>query len=67
MLTEIGKPRSLGVEPGKFFPPQMAGCSSSNDWPLPSLDRKTSPFVFERAVVHGVVLDLVRGICEAQP
>ena len=33
VLTEIGKPM-LGIESGKNFPARMAGCSSSNDWPL---------------------------------
>ena len=33
VLTEIGKPM-LGVECGKNLPARMAGCSSSNDWPL---------------------------------
>jgi hypothetical protein len=33
VLTEIGKPM-LGIESGKNFPARIAGCSSSNDWPL---------------------------------
>jgi len=33
VLTEICKPM-LGIESGKNFPARMAGCNSSNDWPL---------------------------------
>jgi hypothetical protein len=33
VLTELGKPM-LGIESGKNFPARIAGCSTSNDWPL---------------------------------